>query len=152
MAPDRVNKASGKVVNRAYFSAGQQIFVEGDPTDHAFFVQVGAVLLSARTGSGLIPHSTVREKQVFGEMALLEEKRRSLTATAIVDTTCIIIMRQEFKAKLEGTDPLVKAMLRVLARNLSLTDYTPSWEEFKRREKLDDVPAKDPDVEIRRER
>mgnify|MGYP006449299593 CR=1 FL=1 len=151
MAPDRVNKASGKVVNRRFFSTGQQIFVEGDPSDHAFFVQTGAVLLSARTDSGVIPHSTVREKQVFGEMALLDEKRRALTATAIVDTTCIIILRQEFKAKLEATDPLVKAMLRVLARNLSQIDYTPSWEEFKRRENFDVEPPKDPEVERRSE-
>jgi CRP-like cAMP-binding protein len=151
VAPDRVNKASGKVVNRRFFSTGQQIFVEGDPSDHAFFVQTGAVLLSARTDSGVIPHSTVREKQVFGEMALLDEKRRALTATAIVDTTCIIIMRQEFKAKLEGTDPLVKAMLRVLARNLSQIEYTPTWEEFKRREKIDELLPPNPDVEVRRE-
>lgn len=154
MAPDRVDRASGRVVNRKFFSAGQEVYVEGDPSDHAFFVQTGAVLLSARTDSGIIPHSTVREKQVFGEMALLEEKRRAFTATAIVDTTCIIIMRQEFKAKMENTDPLVKAMLRVLARNLSQIDYTPSWEEFKRREKLDleaSKARKDDEVEIRRE-
>lgn len=151
MAPDRVDKASGKVVNRKFFSTGQEVFIEGDPSDHAFFVQKGAILLSARTPNGIIPHSTVREKQVFGEMALLEEKRRAFTATAIVDTTCIIIMRQEFKHKLENTDPLVKAMLRVLARNLSQIDYTPTWEEFKRREKLDLAESKDQEVEVRRE-
>jgi CRP/FNR family cyclic AMP-dependent transcriptional regulator len=152
VAPDRVDRASGKVVNRKFFSTGQEIFVEGDPSDHAFFVQSGAILLSARTANGIIPHSTVREKQVFGEMALLDEKRRAFTATAIVDTTCIVIMRQEFKFKLENTDPMVKALLRVLARNLSQIDYTPTWEEFKRREKLDLADAKkDPEVEVRRE-
>ena len=115
-------------------------------------MQSGAILLSARTANGIIPHSTVREKQVFGEMALLDEKRRTFTATAIMDTTCIVIMRQEFKFKLENTDPMVKALLRVLARNLSQIDYTPTWEEFKRREKLDLADAKkDPEVEVRRE-
>jgi CRP-like cAMP-binding protein len=151
VASHGVSKASVKVVNRQFFPAGQQVFVEGDPSDHAFFVQIGAVLLSARTPNGIIPHSTVREKQVFGEMALLEEKRRAFTATAIVDTTCIIIMRQEFRAKLENTDPLVKAMLRVLARNLSQIYYMPTWEEFKRREKLELDNAKNPEVEIRKE-
>jgi len=152
VAPDRVDRASGKVVNRKFFSTGQEIFVEGDPSDHAFFVQSGAILLSARTANGIIPHSTVREKQVFGEMALLDEKRRAVTATAIMDTTCNVIMRQEIKFKLENTDPMVKALLRVLARNLSQIDYTPTWEEFKRREKLDLADAKkDPEVEVRRE-
>ena len=152
MAPDRVDRASGKVVNRKFFSTGQEIFVEGDRSDHAFFVQSGAILLSARTANGIIPHSTVREKQVFGEMALLDEKRRTFTATAIMDTTCNVIMRQEIKFKLENTDPMVKALLRVLARNLSQIGYTPTWEEFKRREKLDLADAKkDPEVEVRRE-
>ncbi len=137
MAAYGVNKAAAKVVNRQFFPAGQNVFVEGDPSDHAFFVQTGAILLSATTSTGVVPHSTVREKQVLGEMALVEEQRRAFTATAIVDTTCIIIMHQEFKAKLENTDPMVKAMLRVLARNLSQIDYTPTWEAFKRREKLD---------------
>jgi CRP-like cAMP-binding protein len=151
-----MNRASAKVMNRKFFSKGQNIFVEGDPSDHAFFVQVGAVILSVSTDFGVIPHSTVREKQVFGEMALLDETHRTFTATAIVDTTCIIIMRQEFKAKLEGTDPLVKAMLRVLAHNLSHIEYSPTWEEFKRREKIDQIekksPEKDSDVEIRTEK
>ena len=98
-------------------------------------MQTGAVLLSMRTDDGIIPHSTVREKQIFGEMALLEEQHRVMTATAIIDTTCILILNQEFKRKLEDTDPLVKALLRVLARNLSETDFQPSWEEFKQREK-----------------
>jgi CRP-like cAMP-binding protein len=151
-----MNRASAKVVNRKFFSKGQKIFVEGDPSDHAFFVQVGAVILSISTDSGVIPHSTVREKQVFGAMALLDESHRTFTATAIVDTTCIIIMRQEFKAKFEGTDPLVKAMLRVLARNLSHIEYSPTWEEFKKREKIDQTeknpPLIDSDVEIRTEK
>jgi CRP-like cAMP-binding protein len=108
-----------KRVRRRDFVKGEAIFVQGDPSDHAYFVQKGAVLLSRRTEKGPVPLTTVQEKQVFGEMALMDEQHRTATATAREDTTCIVLVRQEFKAKLQETDPLVRALLRVLARNLS---------------------------------
>lgn len=138
MAADCVMKALTKIVDRAFFPAGEQIYGEGDESKLAYFVQTGAVLLSVKTDKGVVPHATVRERQVFGEMALLEETHRPMAATAIVDTTCILIQEEEFKQKLKSADPLVKAMLRVLARNLSQVEYESSWDAFKKREGIDD--------------
>jgi CRP-like cAMP-binding protein len=110
--------APAKSVRRRTFAKGEAVFVQGDPSDHAYFVQKGSVLLSRRSDQGTIPLLIVKEKQVFGEMALLDEERRTMTASAREETTVIVIMKQEFKTKLEDSDPLVRVLLRVLARNL----------------------------------
>jgi CRP-like cAMP-binding protein len=138
MASDPVVvRASRKVVQRQFHAAETKIFVEGDPADHAFFVQTGAVLLSKQTYAGIVPHSTVRPKQLFGEMALLGGNRRDFTATAIVDTTCIVILRREFERKFEQTDPMVRTIMRLLAHSLEQLQIVPTWEGFAQREKFD---------------
>lgn len=137
MASDQVARASRKIVQRQFHAAESKIFVEGDPADHAYFLQTGAVLLSKQTYTGIVPHSTVRPKQLFGEMALLGVNRREFTATAIVDTTCIVILRREFERKFEQTDPMVRTVMRLLAHGLAQIQIVPSWEDFARREKID---------------
>lgn len=123
-----------KSIRRRTFSKGEAIFVQGDPSDHAYFVQKGSVMLSRRTDRGPVPFGIVNEKQVFGEMALLDEEWRTMTAAAREETTVIVILRQEFKSKLQDSDPMVRALLRVLARNLSeatppplSTSDNPPW-------------------------
>jgi diguanylate cyclase len=108
-----------KRVRRREFAKGEAIFVQGDPSDHAYFVQKGSILMTRRSDKGPVAVTTINEKQVFGEMALLDEESRPLTATAREPTTCIILVKQEFQAKLQDTDPLVRAHLRVLTRKLS---------------------------------
>lgn len=133
-----MRKAPSRIVSRVNFSAGARIFGEGDESTVAYVVQKGAVLLSVKAAEGVIPHMTVRERQVFGEMALLEEAKRTMTATAIVDTTCIVIREEEFRRKLQATDPLVRGMLRVLARSLSEAEFETSWDAFRKREGIED--------------
>lgn len=126
--------ASKRIVERVFFAAGDKVYAEGEPSTHAFFVQKGAVLLSVTTDKGVAPHSTVRERQIFGEMALIEEKTRAMSATAIVDTTCIVVFQSEFRRKLEMADPLIKALLRVLARSLGEVEHEAGWDVFMKRE------------------
>jgi CRP-like cAMP-binding protein len=74
------------------YPAGQTIFAEGDVGQHLYFVQSGEVAISVqdtvvnRIGPG----------EVFGEMALIDRKVRSATATAVSDTTVVPVDERRF--------------------------------------------------------
>jgi len=57
---------------------GETLFREGDEGDRAFVVRSGAVNLSMKGR----PISIIGESQIFGEMALLDDRTRSATAIA----------------------------------------------------------------------
>ena len=55
------------------------------------------------------------------EMALVDDEPRSATAIAKDPTTCVIVVRQEFGERLENSDPLTRAMLKLLVKRLRKT-------------------------------
>jgi CRP/FNR family transcriptional regulator, cyclic AMP receptor protein len=74
------------------YAAGQTIFREGDLGEHLYFVQSGEVAISVqdtvvdRIGPG----------DVFGEMALIDHKVRSATATAASATEIVPVDEKRF--------------------------------------------------------
>jgi CRP-like cAMP-binding protein len=96
------------------FHAGDVIFREGEEGVGFFLVTTGKVVVS-RGGQEL---AEIGESGFFGEMALLDNHRRSATVTAKVDTTCMGIMRSDFLAELRNNSDLAVEMLEVLSRRV----------------------------------
>ncbi len=77
------------------FSAGQQVFKEGDPGDGVYVVKSGQVQISALVESGeRYIFSTVGAGEMFGEMAVLDDKPRSASASAETDTVLYFVGRE----------------------------------------------------------
>jgi len=72
------------------YGMGAAIFAEGDDGEHAFVVQSGEVELAIN--GHLV--EVVGEGGIFGEMALVERKPRSATATARTDVKLVEIDQQ----------------------------------------------------------
>ncbi|MEW6113179.1 MAG: protein kinase [Thermodesulfobacteriota bacterium] len=62
--------------------AGRTIFRQGDPSLFLYVIQSGKVSLSLRTGRNVRTVAVLGEGDVFGETAILAERRRPLTAKA----------------------------------------------------------------------
>jgi CRP-like cAMP-binding protein len=60
----------------------------------------------------------MKEGEVFGEMALLDEFPRSATVRAIEPTTCLGIQRWHFRGILESHPQIALALLPVLTKRL----------------------------------
>jgi signal transduction histidine kinase len=116
--PDEV-KALRRIAPERKFSAGQQIFQEGDPGDGVYVVKDGGVEISvnvaptvrrvfARLGAG----------ELFGEMAVLELKPRSATATAAEDSTVYFIPRDELLLLVQRSPALALELLREISHRL----------------------------------
>ncbi|CAK0753692.1 hypothetical protein WCLP8_2490003 [uncultured Gammaproteobacteria bacterium] len=61
---------------------------------------------------------TIGPGGIFGEMSLIDHQTRVADATAIRQTICIVISPEIMDEKLDKTDPFIKALLRILVRNI----------------------------------
>ena len=64
------------------FEAGHLFFVAGDPGEEAWLLQDGEVELLTGPASSLTHVRLARPGDVFGEMALVDERPREVTARA----------------------------------------------------------------------
>ena len=83
-----------------YVHDGMMLFKQGDPADGAYVVQEGSFELGQ--GNNANDATTVGPGVLIGELALVAETTRSLTATAREPSTVIRIPRQLFLKMLEG--------------------------------------------------
>ena len=107
------------VAREQKFSAGQEIFKEGDNGDGVYVVRDGLVEIS-----GLVDHkvrfvfSQVGPGDIFGEMAVLENKPRSACAVAKGAATVYFIPRAEMLSLVEHSPALALALLREISHRL----------------------------------
>ena len=82
-------------------------------------VKEGQVQISGLVGPG-VRHvfSRIEPGEVFGEMAVLENKPRSASATAAGATTVYFVARNEMLKLVEGSPPLAIALLREISNRL----------------------------------
>ena len=105
-------------LERKTFPAGTPIIKLGEQAHAAYVVDSGEVEIWIERNGAKRVLSKVTTGGIFGEMALIDAKPRSANATALVDTVCIVVPEKLFREKIEPIDPLIKALLRVLVRNV----------------------------------
>ncbi len=101
------------------FEPGREIFKEGDPGDGLYFVKDGLVEISVSVGEN--SHhvfSTIEPGDIFGEMAVLEDKPRSATATAREKTVVHFIPRGDMLNLVARSPALSMALLREISNRL----------------------------------
>jgi CRP-like cAMP-binding protein len=109
-------------LERQTFKAGTPIIKHGDSAKAAYIVDSGKVEIWIDKAGSKRVLSEVTTGGIFGEMALIDSKPRSANVTALTDTVCIVVPEKLFKEKIETGDPLIKALLRVLVRNVRAAD------------------------------
>ena len=103
-----------KFVRPRSFRAGDTIFREGEEGVGFFIITEGKVEVSR----GETSITQIGDGGFFGEMALLDNHRRSATIKAISDTSCLAIMRSDFLAELRNNPDLAVEMLGIMSRRV----------------------------------
>ncbi len=85
-----------------YVHGGEVLFSVGDPADAGYVVQDGSFMLKADNTDSSAPELTVTRGALLGELALLTETTRPVTATAAEPSTVIRVPRSLFLKMLEG--------------------------------------------------
>ncbi len=99
------------------FPAGQEIFQEGAPGDGVYFVKDGLVEISAGQGDRRI-FTRLGTGEIFGEMAIIERRPRSATATAAADTEVYFLPRGEMLSFIQRSPGLAFALLQQISHRL----------------------------------
>jgi CRP/FNR family cyclic AMP-dependent transcriptional regulator len=95
--------------------AGAVIFDEGDLGAEMFGIIDGEVELRGKGGGVL---RRLGPQEVFGEMALIDDSPRSLTAVAVTDTTLAMIDRHRFLFLVQETPMFALNVMSVMAEHL----------------------------------
>lgn len=99
------------------FTAGQEIFQEGAPGDGVYFVKSGLVEISAGKNNRYV-FSRLGPGEVFGEMAVIELRPRSATASAAQTTEVYFLPRGEMLSLIERSPGLAFALLQHISSRL----------------------------------
>jgi CRP/FNR family transcriptional regulator, cyclic AMP receptor protein len=100
------------------FKAGEVIFKLGDPASEFFVIQSGKV--DIRLGNRLL--GTLSDRDIFGEMALIDAAPRSATAIAASDVKLVPVAEKQFLFLVSRTPHFALNIMRVLARRLRATN------------------------------
>ena len=98
--------------HRRRFTAGEVIFSEGDPPTTAFLIESGRVVVSTDQHGEERILGELGPGALVGEMAMLDDARRSATARAHSDCVLTSIDRSQFAERLAAADPIVRALLK----------------------------------------
>jgi len=100
------------------FAAGHVFFRAGDVGDHAYQLIEGQVELSGDSNGNPARVASFGPGDVFGEMALIEERPRALTATAVAGGRAVSMTRDEFEQVLTHDPVRARRYLRSLFERL----------------------------------
>jgi hypothetical protein len=82
--------------NPAVFQPGQVIFREGDATQEAYRILRGRVEISIMADGKPVILAQLGEGDIFGEMAMVDERPRSASAQSLEVTECEVLTAENF--------------------------------------------------------
>ena len=105
------------------FRAGTVIFNADDVGSIMYIIIQGAVKIFIPATDGReVVLAVHRTGDLFGEMSLLDDQRRSASATALEDTEMVSLSRQDFQSVLNRHPEACRAILDVLVKRLRQTN------------------------------
>ncbi len=106
-----------------HFDRGTMLFAEGERGDRLYVIAEGKIKLGSSSSDGrenLL--AVLGPGEMFGELSLFDPGPRTLTATAVADTTLYELAHAELVSWLERHPAMSKVMLAALARRLRRTN------------------------------
>lgn len=108
-------------IERLTFQPGMPLFREGEPGDRAYVIEHGQVEITALWQGEPVRLAVLGERDLVGEMALVDDQVRSATATALKETEVVVVTRDRVRRELEGANPLLEVLLRGTLERLRTT-------------------------------
>ena len=110
-------------MSQAVFQPGQMIFREGDTTQEAYRILKGRVEISIAGEGKAVILAQVGEVDIFGEMAMVDERPRSASAQALEVTECEVLTAENFnEAVLQRPEILIPYLASFFERLRTAND------------------------------
>jgi len=107
------------IAQERHFAAGSEIFHEDDPGDGVYFIKDGLVEISSVVGAGgRRVFSRLGPGEIFGEMAIIEHRPRSATASTVQNTDVYFLPRGEMLSFIQRSPALAFGLLQHISHRL----------------------------------
>lgn len=116
--PAKSRHRLAQTARERHYKSGETIIKEGDE-GVALFIVVEGTAESSRNGVKIASYGS---GDYFGEMALLDNHRRSATIAATTDTTAIAISRWDFVSEVRENSDVALSVIETLSRRLRELD------------------------------
>jgi CRP-like cAMP-binding protein len=114
-----------------HFDAGQVVFREGDDSDTCYVVRSGVCRAVREHSDGrTITLSNFGPGDIFGELAMFGDERRSATVDALEDTDVIAILGGDMRRLMSEHPELTIKLIRALAQRLRATNERLTRQSF----------------------
>ncbi len=124
MSPSLLGELSRKL-RVVTFRAGTAVFHADDAGSMMYIIIQGAVKIFVPATDGReVVLAVHRTGDLFGEMSLLDDERRSASATTLEDTEMVSLSRQDFQDVLMRHPDASRAILDVLVKRLRQTNQS----------------------------
>jgi len=112
--PEHILADLAPLMEEEEFEQGSIIFKEGDIGDSMFIIHEGEVKIH-KGGTDL---AVLNEKEVFGELALLDAEVRSATVTANTDCVLFRIEQEPFYELIDNRPEVARGFIKILCQRL----------------------------------
>jgi hypothetical protein len=112
--PEEVLDDVAAILEEVSLKKGEVIFRKGEPGDSMYIIVTGCV----RVYDGDRTINVLRDRDIFGELALLDPEPRSASIAAMEDTQLFRIDRETFSELMAGSISIVRGVLHVLCERL----------------------------------
>jgi CRP/FNR family transcriptional regulator, cyclic AMP receptor protein len=112
--PENILADLAPLMQEMDFEQGVEIFKEGETGDSMYIIQQGNI----RIHKGDTHLATLKEKEVFGELSLLDTDTRSATATAATDCSLYKIDQEPFYELLDERPEVAIGFIKILCQRL----------------------------------
>ena len=112
--PENILADLAPLMKEMQYEQGTEIFKEGETGDCMYIIQQGNIKIH----KGNTTLAILKEKEVFGELSLLDADTRSASATA--DTDCILykIDQEPFYELMDERPEVAKGFIKILCQRL----------------------------------
>jgi CRP-like cAMP-binding protein len=100
------------------FAPGEVVFREGDPGAQMFVIQTGRVELTRHVRGRELHLATLPPGEFFGEMAIVNNRPRSATATVLEETRLLVLDGKTFEQMVRNNTEIAVRMIKKLAARL----------------------------------
>jgi CRP-like cAMP-binding protein len=104
------------------FPPGTSLFREGERGKEMFVIQSGKVKITKEVRGEEQTLAVIGAGEFFGEMAILNNKPRSASASVVEESKMLVIDPKTFEAMIRGNTEIAIRMIKKLAQRLQETD------------------------------
>ena len=106
-----------KGTNRV-FEKDQMVFCENEPGNDLYIVQRGKIRITKLINNAEVQLNIMKPGDIFGEMALLENKPRSASASALEEAELLVINKQNFEVMTQKQPQLMTRIITILSERI----------------------------------